>query len=54
MGTYSVSGGCGGSWEWSYSARLADIVGNDEPFPIIDPARAVGQRAGALQGTTKR
>ena len=49
-GTYSVSGGCGGSWEWSYSARLADIVGNDQPFPIIDPASGGGPEGGGAAG----
>ena len=49
-GTYSVSGGCGGSWEWSYSARLADIVGNDQPFPIVDPASGGGPEGGGAAG----
>jgi hypothetical protein len=31
-----IPGECGGGWEFSYSARLADIVGSDQPFPIID------------------
>ena len=31
-----IPGECGGGWQFNYSARLADIVGSDQPFAIID------------------
>ena len=31
-----IPGECGGGWQFGYSARLADIVGSDQPFPILD------------------
>jgi hypothetical protein len=56
--TYSVHGtGCGQSWNWSYSGRLADSAGNDEPFAILDPPSGgpeIGGAAGydeSLSGT---
>jgi hypothetical protein len=42
-------GECGGGWEFSYSARLADIVGSDQPFPIIETDGS-GPEGGGARG----
>ena len=44
-----MPGECGGGWEFSYSARLADIVGSDQPFPIIDTDGS-GPEGGGARG----
>ena len=43
-----IPGECGGGWQFSYSARLADIVGSDQPFPIIDTDGSGPGGGGAL------
>ena len=35
-GITSGSGECSEGWDLSYSARLADVSGADQPFPVID------------------
>lgn len=41
-----MPGNCGGGWQFDYSARLADIVGSDQPFPIIDTGGTGGGAGG--------
>ena len=44
-----IPGECGGGWQFSYSARLADIVGSDQPFAIIDTDGS-GPEGGGARG----
>ena len=44
-----IPGECGGGWQFSYTARLADIVGSDKPFPIVD-TDASGPEGGGAGG----
>ena len=44
-----IPGECGGGWQFSYSARLADIVGSEQPFAIIDTDGS-GPEGGGARG----
>ena len=45
-----IPGQCGGGWHFDYSARLADIVGSDQPFPILETAGSGSTEIGGAQG----
>jgi hypothetical protein len=53
-GTYSVSGGCGGPGNGATARASRTSWGMTSPSRSSIRLRAVGPRAGALQGTTKR
>ena len=39
-------GECGGGWQWSYSGRLAELLGTDQPFAILRPDSEGGSAEG--------
>ena len=45
-----IPGECGGGWQFDYSARLADIVGSDQPFPIVEPVNGGTAEIGGARG----
>lgn len=49
-GDTPIPGECGGAWQFSYSARLADIVGSDQPFAIIDKVDGGSAEIGGAGG----
>ena len=53
-GTVNVhANGCANHWDWSYSARLADIGRGDQPFPIFDSDPGSGMELGGAGVTTR-
>ena len=49
-GDTPIPGECGGAWQFSYSARLAEINGSDQPFPIIETVGSGPAEIGAAEG----
>ena len=45
-----IPGECGGGWQFNYSARLADIVGSDQPFAIVEPVNGGTAEIGGARG----
>ena len=45
-----IPGECGGGWQFDYSARLADIVGSDQPFAIIELVEGGTAEIGGARG----
>jgi hypothetical protein len=46
---FQEPGDCGRAWHWSYSARLATLLGTDQPFAILELDPGSGIEGGTAQ-----